>query len=246
MSVPGSSLATRIFWDPLVAAVFPSQCPSCARLLDAPSCGPLCLACWETLPRHRPDPCGCGTPLATREGPCGRCRRNLSPFEAGASLGPFEGSLRSALHALKYKGHRRAARLLAAALASEPSVQRLLVDGAVLVPVPLHPLRRRERGFNQAELLARELARRATGVLVAPEVLVRRRDTPSQTGLTAAQRRRNVRGAFAIRHRSRVTGQKLILVDDVLTTGATVRECARALRSAGAREVQVLTAARAL
>jgi predicted amidophosphoribosyltransferase len=83
-------------------------------------------------------------------------------------------------------------------------------------------------------------------VLVAPEVLVRRRDTASQTGLTAAQRRRNVRGAFAIRHRSRVTGQKLILVDDVLTTGATVRECAQALRSAGAREVQVLTAARAL
>jgi ComF family protein len=177
-------------------------------------------------------------------GPCGRCRRQLSPFAQGASLGPFEGPLRSLLHALKYEGRRRAARQLGEALAGEPGVRRLLAADARLLPVPLHPARRRARGFNQAELLARALARHAAGCDVVTGVLARHRDTPSQTGLGAAQRRRNVRGAFAVRRPSLVAGRRLVLVDDVFTTGATARECARALHAADAREVCLITAAR--
>jgi ComF family protein len=109
--------------------------------------------------------------------------------------------------------------------------------------VPLHPRRRRERGFNQSELLATELARR-TGLRLAPLALVRRRDTAPQAGLTAAARRANVEGAFAVRQRARVSGRPVVLVDDVLTTGATARGCARVLREAGAAEVRVLTVAR--
>jgi ComF family protein len=119
----------------------------------------------------------------------------------------------------------------------------VLTAGAVLVPVPLHPRRRRERGFNQADLLAAELSRRAD-LRVAGAALVRRIDTPSQTGLSAAARRANVAGAFAVRRRAQVAGRVVVLVDDVLTTGATARACARVLVQAGATEVRLLTAAR--
>jgi ComF family protein len=119
----------------------------------------------------------------------------------------------------------------------------VLSRDVVLVPVPLHPRRRRERGFNQAELLAAALGRRY-GLVVASGVLVRRKDTAPQTGLSAAARRANVAGAFAVRHRGAVAGRLLVLVDDVVTTGATARVCAALLRGAGATDVRLLSAAR--
>jgi ComF family protein len=131
---------------------------------------------------------------------------------------------------------------LAEAALRDPSLRGLVTPGAVLVPVPLHPRRQRERGFNQSELLAREIARRT--VPVAPGALVRRQDTRPQTGLSAAARRANVKGAFAVRQRARVAGRPVVLVDDVFTTGATAQACARALREAGATDVRLLTMAR--
>ena len=147
------------------------------------------------------------------------------------------------MHELKYRSRRRAADRISEAMLDDLRVRGVLAGAAVLVPVPLHPRRRRARGFNQSELLARELGRRA-GIAVAAAALVRRQDTPPQTGLSAAARRANVRGAFAVRHRSQVSGRAVVLVDDVLTTGATAAACAQALRAAGAREVRLLTAAR--
>jgi ComF family protein len=174
---------------------------------------------------------------------CGRCRRGLSAFAAGASLGPYEGALRVAVHELKYRSRRRVAGRISEAMLGDPHVRRVLAGASALVPVPLHPRRQRQRGFNQSELLARELGRRA-GVPVAPLALVRREDTPPQTGLSAAARRANVKGAFAVRRRAQVSGKLLVLVDDVFTTGATAASCARVLSAAGAREVRLLTAAR--
>jgi ComF family protein len=176
---------------------------------------------------------------------CGRCRRGLSAFATGASLGPYEGSLRVLLHELKYAGHRRVATRLADALLAEPTSQAVLAGADALVPVPLHPRRQRERGFNQAELIAAALARR-TGLALLASALVRRKDTTTQTGLSAAARRDNVRGAFAVRRRAQIAGRRLVLVDDVLTTGATAEACARVLREAGAVEVRLLALARAL
>jgi ComF family protein len=113
----------------------------------------------------------------------------------------------------------------------------------LLVPVPLHPRRLRERGFNQSALLAAELGRRTARPMLA-DALVRRRDTAPQAGLTAAARRRNVRDAFAVARRGSVAGRVVTLVDDVFTTGATALACARVLRGAGAREVRLVTIAR--
>jgi ComF family protein len=239
-----SALAVaRAVVDPLLTVVFPSSCVVCREGLSSPSGGPLCPRCWSCLPRHRDAFCACGLPVPPGVPlPCGRCRRGLSPFEAGASLGPYEGGLRTVIHELKYRGRRRLADRLADGMLGSPAVRRVLADGVVLAPVPLHPRRLRERGFNQSDLIAGALATRA-GLALAP-ALVRRKDTASQSGLSAAERRRNVAGAFVVRRRAAVSGRVVVLVDDVLTTGATARACASALREAGASAVRLLTVAR--
>ncbi|HXK09020.1 MAG TPA: ComF family protein [Vicinamibacteria bacterium] len=243
MNLSAVSATARLLVDPVLAVVFPSACPACGRLLAHPGRGPLCGPCWESLPRHHAVACRCGLPLLPGRVVCGRCRRGRQPFAAGASLGPYEGTLRLVLHELKYGRRRRAGKRLAEVLLEEPAVRALVGSSDVLVPVPLHPRRLRERGFNQSALLAQEIGRRA-GRPVCADALVRRLDTAPQTGLPAAARRRNVEGAFAVRRRASVTGRTVTLVDDVLTTGATAFACARRLREAGASEVRLLTVAR--
>ncbi len=228
--------------DALLSTVFPTACPACGALLAQPSKGPLCAACWASLPRHKVPLCLCGFPLqAPGLAECGRCRRDQQGYTEGHSIGPYSGALRTVIHELKYRGRRQAAPLLAAILSSEPRAVLVLREAQALVPVPLHPRRLRERGFNQSLLIARSLASQA-GVPVWPATLRRVRPTPPQTGLTAAARRLNMAGAFECRER--LAGQILVLVDDVFTTGATLRSCAGALKRAGAGEVRVLTLAR--
>ncbi len=168
---------------------------------------------------------------------CPRCRRRGAPsIVAARAIGEYDGSLRAIVHALKYGKRRSLARRLAARM--EEAAGNLLVDVDLVVPVPLHRRRRRIRGFNQAEEIARHL-----GVRWA-DALRRTRSTPSQTDLPAARRHANVRGAFAVRRRQHVAGLCVLLVDDVCTTGATLEACARVLKDAGAREIRALTAAR--
>ena len=192
---------TRLLVDPVLALVFPSACPGCGRDVDRPTRGPLCHACWASLPRHRGPLCPCGFPLpAGAAGPCGRCRRGIAPFARGASLGPYEGTLRLLVHEMKFHARRRVAARLAEALLAADDVQAALAGAHVLVPVPLHPRRRRERGFNQSALLACALAG-PTGLKVAEDALARREDTPPadrpQRRPAAGQRRRRVRRAAA-------------------------------------------------
>ncbi len=169
------------------------------------------------------------------------CRREAVPFDWARGFGAYEGSLRRVIQLLKYERMEPLARPLAERMA------RLLEAAGpadVIVPVPLYWLRSWRRGFNQSEALAGELSR-LTGLQVSRRCLRRTRDTASQTGLTRRQRRLNVRGAFAVRQPGRVSGKNIVLVDDVITTGATVSACTRALKRAGAARVVVLAAARA-
>lgn len=242
MKAPLAGAAVGGVLDPVLSLVFPSRCPSCAQALERPSKGPLCEACWTRLAPAPALRCRCGRRLPSGAR-CGRCRRGLEPLAAGLSLGPYEGPLKAALHELKYRGRRRVARRLAQALLAAPGARGWFEGGAVLVPVPLHPCRQRERGFNQAEEISAQVAG-VLGLRHEPRALVRRVDTPSQTGLKAQERRRNVEKAFAVRRRAQIAGRTVVLVDDVMTTGATARACARALLGAGAAEVRLLVAAR--
>ncbi len=153
------------------------------------------------------------------------------------AIGGYDGALRAILHALKYEGRRSLARPLGAMMRHRGA--EVLADAACVVPVPLHSSRRRHRGFNQAADLARGLG------LPVVHALRRIRATPTQTGLPAAQRHRNMRDAFAITRAGRaVHGFVVVIVDDVSTTGATLEACARVLKAAGAVQVRALTAAR--
>jgi ComF family protein len=178
------------------------------------------------------------------EGRCGLCRRGALGFDAAYSFGFYENELRKLIQLFKYGRVETLAaplgRLLARALPREQSFD-------VIVPMPLHWRKRWQRGFNQAALLAHQIGRR-THVPVR-NALRRVRNTDSQAGLTSAKRRKNVSGAFQAswraKHRRTLEGQRVLLIDDVMTTGATAASCARALKRAGARHVTLLTLARA-
>jgi ComF family protein len=214
-------------------------------MLGAGRRDPLCGACWEGLERIAPPWCRCcGAPLGV-EGLCGACRSRRPRFAYARAALLYGDLVREAIHAFKFGGRRGLANPLGDLLAG---LGLAALPGAapdLLVPVPLHPRRARERGYNQALLLARRLER-AWGVPVAADALLRAVPTLPQADLDAAARRRNVRDAFAVRRPELIAGRHVLLVDDVLTTGATAGECARSLYRAGAAAVGVLTVARAL
>jgi ComF family protein len=182
---------------------------------------------------------------------CGLCRRMEQPYVKAGAYGSYEGGLRDLIHMLKYEGVRPAAnvlgRMLSEVLTSlEPA---LGAQQVLLVPVPLHRSKMHQRGFNQAEAIARvalKLLESRERYALLPLTLERVRATQSQIGLTRHQRRENLRGAFRVTHPEEVSGRDILLVDDVFTTGTTASECARILRRAGAARVWVATVARTL
>ncbi|HMF91588.1 MAG TPA: ComF family protein [Candidatus Angelobacter sp.] len=239
--------------ESLFSVLFPSDCRICrqplTRISNLPVCqeclggmvpitGPLCATCGEKLLGHRFE--GDPAPL------CDLCQRAAPRFRKAVAYGAYEGPLRDLVHILKYQRVRSAAaylgRLLHQAMATVE-----LAEPALAVPVPLWKGKRRERGFNQAEEIARAFLRfrESRGIQLHTALLVRTRETASQTGLTRPQRRANLRGAFAVSQPEKLKGRNVLLVDDVMTTGATASECARVLLRAGAKQVWVATVARA-
>ncbi|MEN6561647.1 MAG: ComF family protein [Acidobacteriota bacterium] len=244
------SLRTRAAWLARLAELlfFPSFCRLCHEPLDRPGEKVVCAACLEKLgPRRGPVCPRCGRFL--QDGPedhlCARCLGQAPAFSRHRSCGAYGGTLKDVILLFKYRRcaplSRPLARYAEVCLGSDGP---LWLDAEALVPVPLHPARRRERGFNQARLLARDLAA-LRGIDVVAGALVKTRNVPAQAGLRAGDRERNVRGVYAVRRPDRVRGRTLVLIDDVTTTGATIRECARVLKEAGAKEVRAITLAQA-
>ncbi|MDH3972875.1 MAG: ComF family protein [Deltaproteobacteria bacterium] len=231
----------REIYHSFIDLLLPPSCPLCRKNLDKYEICNGCLKGFEPVK----SPCCtiCGIPFISREGadhPCGSCITDKPHFDEAASLYLYGGELAEAIKRLKYSNKTSLASPLAELLCCH-SFMASSFDN--LVAVPLHKSRLRERGFNQSQLLASSLAEKCSKKR-SSFLLERIRDTPPQVGMKRARRLENVKNAFAVRKGASVEGKSILLVDDVYTTGATVMECSRVLKKAGAKEVKVLTLAR--
>jgi ComF family protein len=226
----------------ITAALFAPLCAVCDTVLDEPLSGCVCGKCWDTVRPSTPPVCdACGDPLARPAHQCIQCSGHERVIDRARAVGEYQGTLREIIHALKYSGRRSLSRPLAERMQLRGI--ELLRDADCVVPVPLHWRREYQRGFNQARELACHLG------LPMSEALVRRRQTRAQVELAADRRHSNVKHAFALRTRwfrrsPVIEGQRVVLVDDVSTTGATLEACAVVLKQGGASAVYALTAAR--
>jgi ComF family protein len=237
---------------------FPADCRICGSPLIRVSRLPVCESCLIALRPLQGSYCSvCGEALhiagytGAEESRCLLCQRTDPPFERAVAYGSYEGGLRDLIHVLKFQQVRPAAEVLGRMLAKTiANLEREMPVGTIaVVPVPLHKRKQAQRGFNQAEMIARSALKqlaRPKRVELCTGVLLRRRETGSQVSLTRHQRRENLRGAFAVSDPTRILNRDILLVDDVLTTGTTASECARVLLRAGAARVWVATVARTL
>ena len=238
--------------DAIVSVFFPGGCRICEALLTGASRVPICAEClasFERVPGIACEVCGRPLPgLARKEGEpllCPACQDRTYAFERARSFALYEGAVVRAILLLKFEQIEPLGAWFAERLAELVNSQSGALAADVVVPVPLHRDRQRERGYNQAALLSKPLAKK----LQLPHkavLLMRTRARPNKQVLSLEERWESVRGAFATRPGGQVDNLRVLLVDDVLTTGATLDACARALRDAGAKSVVALTVARAI
>lgn len=252
-------MALRTAIDSLAAVFFPAPCGSCGQTLVTASRIPICASCLSGFERITDPLCACcGRPLvapaAPRSGPtsreagpellCRLCRSEFYAFDRARSFAVYDRALSEAVLLLKYEQLTPLAdwfgeRLAEVAISAEPDLR-----ADVVVPVPLHHDRRRERGYNQAELIARSVARRLK-LRLDSKPLLRLKPRPPQLVLSRSEHWKSVRGAYATREGIKIDNMRVLLVDDVLTTGATLDACSRVLTKAGASAVFGLTVGRA-
>lgn len=230
--------------------LLPTSCAYCNEPIGDSDAPYFCAACWTDFTSIDCPACPrCGRPFDSPEtlthSPnhlCLTCRQSLPVFDQALSIGYFEGPLREAIHQFKYRPCRALGRPLAAWMAGKI---RPVSDIDCIMPVPLHITRLRQRGFNQALILAHELSR-AFSLPLSYDNLSRVRSTRPQVELSGEERIKNVAGAFALRRPEELKGKNVLLVDDVFTTGATMNECATVLKNAEVFGVTALTVARAV
>lgn len=236
----GSKLAELIF--------FPSFCQLCSAILELPQEKVICRNCWEQIKVRSPSYCFCCGRFFQGAGEshfCPDCLQEKPPFSLHRSCSRYDGKLKDIILLYKYGRFKVLGKGLAhfvhRALRRE---EDLWWRVEAIIPVPLHRRRKRQRGFNQAQIIAKELAR-LKGIKIVERVLVKVKNVPPQTSLRAEEREKNIIGAFKVRKEKRIKGKRVLLVDDVYTTGATIRECSRVLKDAGVKEVRVVTLAQA-
>lgn len=241
------TLAARLVRETLLL-VYPPSCAGCGHALDSEASGPFCPSCLKTLDLVKEPFCPlCGIPYSTLTPNghlCGDCLAGAHHFDRARAAGLYTGLIREVIHRFKYGGQTYLARPLVKMLTVPGKELTRLHQIDLIVPVPLHSKRLRQRGFNQASLLARRFG---TNLKIPVDYFALRRSrwTEPQTGLSHRQRAANVKGAFDLTNRTKVRDKGILLVDDVLTTGETVNQCVRVLKKdGGAREVVVLTVAR--
>jgi ComF family protein len=237
------------FWHALIDFFFPPKCLLCGENLgELPDDHP-CPLCTERIKffSHPRCPC-CGLGFGDIPGEdhlCSTCLTEERYFTRARAIGPYEGLMAEAIHRFKYQGASRLAKPLGIFLAEYMDPEFPFADFELILSVPLHPRRLRQRGFNQSLLLARRVSR-AHSIPLDFTALRRTRHTEPQTHLSGSERQKNIRGAFEVRRPEVIAEKHILLIDDVFTTGSTVQECAKVLLKAEAKQVDVLILARAL
>jgi ComF family protein len=236
------------FGSTLFQFFLPPQCPCCERFLEEGQQG-FCSNCLSEIRWIEPPFCSiCGIPFISKEvedHPCGACVTQRKYFTMARALGTYKGSLQVAIHRWKYEGKTDLTPFFVEWMAEGLNRYWKADSLDLLIPVPLHTHRLRERGFNQALLLVKELSRR-TGIPYQKAILQKKKPTLPQVNLSGRERERGVRGAFHAIGKDALQGKSILLVDDVYTTGATANECSKVLMQGGAGRVDVLTLAHAI
>jgi ComF family protein len=239
-------IPVKQFLNMLLDVILPPICHICRSFIPNAGALHICPTCRERLPLVASPLCSiCGIPFIGTGGDhrCGACLTHPPHFDTARARYLYEGPIRDLIHSFKYSQLTHLRHPLA--LLALEGVSGLVSehDPHLIVPVPLHRSRLRQRGFNQAALLGRVLSRRLS-LPMLPDALVRIRPTEPQIKLSAAERRTNVKGAFTVKRPALIAGKRILLLDDVMTTGSTMDECAKELKKAGADGVIAATIAR--
>ena len=219
--------------------LFPETCPICQKPCLNHETAPICTDCWKSIRQYNGPLCRkCGTPLVSEVSIiCGECLKEEPAFEYARSFGLYDDPLRKGINLLKYHGKKRLSRPLSALL-----MKAGVPDADAVIPVPLYHKRLRKREFNQSALISKYIAEERKSRLLL-DCLVKVRDTLPQVGLRYKARVKNIKGAFKVNNIDLIKDKKIILIDDVVTTGATIRECSMTLKKAGAEKIYVISLA---
>ena len=236
----------RSMGNVLLNLIYPLRCPLCRRFLDASGGGYFCPRCSAKIKMLTPSTCrGCAKPFFEKESFCLECRDRKFYYEKVVAAAIYDGVIRRSIHLLKYARKTALAKPLGALLTERVSRLDRVDQIDLAMPVPLHKRQLRRRGFNQAEILSRSCGQRLA-IPVSTGNLIKTKSTLSQSVLKRDERFKNIEGAFLVKKPSDIKGKNILLIDDVLTTGATLNECARTLKRAGAEKIIAMAIARGL
>ncbi len=227
-----------------ITFLYPAQCRVCEKQLGLESVPYVCDKCWDDIPLIEPPWCEmCGIP--NTKGTCDECATTPPPYGKLRTIAYYESALQQAIHLFKFEKRTSLAKPLTQLTMEHIPDDCNITEYDFILPIPIHKKRLRERGFNQATLIANRIAK-TTGVQVVTDALVRHRNTSPQSSLDREARQTNIVGAFELQKKKVVRNKRILVLDDVYTTGATVREAVKVLWDADPIEVDVLTLARTL